>query len=173
MFPASPGSRQSCGLIIGTFWGWEYLPLPLRGLSSPRKASQASNTSGTTAASAKCHLSGKCKGSRSHRLSSFLPAPPLLLPGIIVLISPLILERQTPFCIRQVSLLSFVGDNHWIGIPPPKTAHFSSSLASSPPYLLVDKITQVVSRTQGRDKFLGGQEDRRYLNGLCALHHAW
>lgn len=103
----------------------------------------------------------------------FLPAPPLLLPGIIVLISPLILERQTPFCIRQVSLLSFVGDNHWIGIPPPKTAHFSSSLASSPPYLLVDKITQVVSRTQGRDKFLGGQEDRRYLNGLCALHHAW
>lgn len=105
----------------------------------------------------------------------FLPASPLLVPGIIVLISPLILERQTPFCIRvvQVSLLSFVGDTHWIRIPPLKTAHFSCSLTSSPPYLLVAKMAQVVSRRQGRDMFLGGQEDRRYLNGPCALHRAW
>lgn len=115
MFPASPSSRQCYGLITGTFWSWEYLPLPLRDLSSPRKASQALNTSARQLPLPSAICLESAKALRVTDCPELLPAPPQLVPGIIILISPLILERQTPFWIRvvQVSLSSFVGDNGW------------------------------------------------------------
>lgn len=110
-----PKSRQSCGMITGTFGAGGIYPFPSVSCPPPEKQVRLQTQAARQQPLPSAICLGSAKALRVTDCHEFLPAPPQHMPGIIVLILLLILERQTPFCIRvvEVSLLCFIRDNRW------------------------------------------------------------